>query len=95
MPSRKPGEWQVYDIVFEAPKFDGQKLVKPAYQTVFWNGVMVHLHKELMGPMIYRQVAHYTPHAAELPLSLQDHHNPVRYRNIWVRRLAGYDQPEK
>jgi hypothetical protein len=94
-PSRKPGEWQIYDIVFEAPKFDGAKLVKPAYQTVFWNGVMVHIHKELMGPMVYRQVAHYTPHAAELPLSLQDHHNPVRYRNIWVRRLAGYDQPEK
>ena len=93
--ARKPGDWQTYDIVFEAPKFDGDELVKPAYQTVFWNGVMVHLHKELMGPMIYRQVAKYTPHAAELPISLQDHHNPVRYRNIWVRRLAGYDQPEK
>ena len=93
--SRKPGEWQVYDIVFEAPRFEAGKLVKPAYQTVFWNGVMVHVHKELMGPMIYRQVAHYTPHDAELPISLQDHHDPVRYRNIWVRRLAGYDQPEK
>jgi hypothetical protein len=93
--ARKPGEWQTYDIVFEAPKFDGAKLVKPAYQTVFWNGVMVHLHKELMGPMVYRQVAKYTPQPDELPLSLQDHHNPVRYRNIWVRRLAGYDQPEK
>jgi len=56
---------------------------------------VVHIHKELMGPMIYRNVAHYTPHAAELPLSLQDHHDRVRYRNIWVRRLAGYDQPEK
>ena len=93
--SRKPGEWQIYDIVFEAPKFADGKLVKPAYQTVFWNGVMAHLHKELMGPMIYRQVAKYTPHDAELPLSLQDHNNPVRFRNIWVRRLAGYDQPEK
>ena len=93
--ARKPGDWQIYDIVFEAPKFDGAKLVKPAYQTVFWNGVMVHLHKELMGPMIYRDVAKYTPHPAELPISLQDHHDPVRYRNIWVRRLAGYDQPEK
>lgn len=92
--ARKPGEWQTYDIIFEAPKFEGEKLVKPAYQTVIWNGVVVHIHKEVMGPMIYRQVAHYTPHAAELPLSLQDHHNPVRYRNIWVRRLAGYDRPE-
>src|ERR1017187_7483883 len=93
--ARKPGDWQTYDIVFEAPQFDGAKLVKPAYQTVFWNGVMVHLHKELMGPMVYRQVAKYTPQPAELPISLQDHHNPVRYRNIWVRRLAGYDQPER
>jgi len=93
--ARKPGDWQVYDIVFEAPKFDGDKLVKPAYQTVIWNGVVVHIHKELMGPMVYRNVAKYRPHPAELPLSLQDHHNPVRYRNIWVRRMAGYDQPEK
>jgi hypothetical protein len=85
--ARKPGEWQTYDIVFEAPKFDGDKLVKPAYQTVIWNGVVVHLHKEVMGPMVYRQVAHYTPHAPELPLSLQDHHNAVRYRNVWVRKL--------
>jgi hypothetical protein len=93
--ARKPGEWQTYDIVFEAPRFEDGKLVKPAYQTVFWNGVAVHIHKELMGPMVYRQVAKYTPQPAELPLSLQDHHNPVRYRNIWVRRMAGYDQPEK
>jgi hypothetical protein len=93
--SRKPGEWNVYDIVFNAPAFQDGKLVKPAYQTVFWNGVMVHLHQELLGPMVYRQVAHYTPHDAELPLALQDHNNPVRFRNIWVRRLAGYDQPEK
>ena len=67
-------------------------MVKPAYQTVFWNGVLVHNRKEVMGPMIYRDVASYkTPHAAELPLMLQDHNNPVRYRNIWVRRLKGYD----
>jgi hypothetical protein len=92
---RPPGEWNVYDIVFEAPKFEGDKLVKPAYQTVFWNGVVVHNHKEVMGPMVYRQVAHYRPHAAELPIALQDHKNPVRYRNIWVRRLGTYDQGEK
>ena len=92
---RKPGEWQTYDIVFEAPRFEGGKLVKPAFQTVFWNGVVVHNHKEVMGPMVYRQVATYRPHEPELPLSLQDHGNPVRYRNVWIRRLAGYDQPEK
>jgi 3-keto-disaccharide hydrolase len=90
---RKPGEWNTYDIVFEAPRFDGGKLVKPAFQTVLWNGVIVHNRKEVMGPMIYRDVASYkTPHAAELPLMLQDHNNPVRYRNIWIRRLRGYDQ---
>jgi hypothetical protein len=93
--ARPPGEWQVYDIVFEAPHFEDGKLVKPAYQTVFWNGVVMHNRKEVMGPMVYRQVAHYTPHADELPLALQDHNNPVRYRNIWVRRLATYDQGSK
>ncbi len=85
--ARKPGEWQTYDIVFEAPKFDGEKLLKPAYFTVFWNGVLVQNHQESMGPMVYRQVAHYTPHAAEEPLLLQNHGNRVRFRNIWIRRL--------
>src|ERR1700722_6027507 len=94
-PARKPGEWNTYDILFEAPRFDGDKLLKPAYVTVIYNGVMVHHHKELMGPMIYRQVAHYTPHGAEEALMLQDHNGDlVRYRNIWIRRPASYDQPE-
>jgi hypothetical protein len=94
--ARKPGEWQTYDIIFEAPRFEGGKLVSPAYQTVLWNGVIVHNRKEVMGPMVYRDVASYKqPHAAELPLMLQDHNNPVRYRNIWIRRLGGYDTPQK
>ncbi len=92
---RKPGEWNVYDIVFEAPRFEGERLAKPAFATVFYNGVVVHNRKELMGPMVYRQVAKYTPHEAEDSLMLQDHNNPVRYRNIWIRRLKGYDEPEK
>ena len=92
---RRPGEWNSYDIVFEAPRFEGDKLVKPAFATVFYNGVVVHNRKEIMGPMVYRQVAHYTPHGAEEPLMLQDHNNPVRYRNIWIRRLKGYDEPER
>ncbi|MCC7176688.1 MAG: DUF1080 domain-containing protein [Bryobacterales bacterium] len=95
LPARKPGEWNVYDIIFEAPEFDGEKLAKPAYFTVFYNGVVVHSHKEAMGPMVYRQVAKYVPHAAEDSLMLQDHNHPVRYRNIWLRRLGSYDQPEK
>jgi hypothetical protein len=94
-PARKPGEWNTYDIVFEAPRFEGDQVAKKAYATVFYNGVLVHNRKELMGPMVYRQVAHYTPHGAEEPIELQDHNNPVRYRNIWVRRLKGYDEPEK
>jgi Domain of Unknown Function (DUF1080) len=92
-PARPPGEWQTYDIAFEAPRFDAGKLAKPAYVTVFYNGVLVHHRKEILGAMVYRRVATYSPHAAEEPLLLQNHHNPVRYRNIWVRRLAGYDQP--
>ena len=90
LPARKPGEWNIYDIVFEAPQFDGDKLVRPVYFTVFYNGVVVQYHKDSMGPMVYRQVAHYVPHPAEEPLMLQDHNTPVRYRNIWIRRLGSY-----
>jgi hypothetical protein len=93
-PARRPGEWNTYDIVFEAPKFEGERVVKPVIFTVFYNGVVVQNHKESMGPMVYRQVAKYTPHEPEAPLMLQDHNNPVRYRNIWIRRLGTYDSPE-
>ena len=91
--SRKPGQWQSFDIVFEAPRFEGEKLVKPAYVTVFHNGVLVHHRQEIIGRMAHRQVGTYAPHGPEEPLMLQDHDTPVRYRNIWVRRLRGYDQP--
>ena len=90
--ARKPGEWQTYDIVFEAPKFDNGKLVSPAYFTVFWNGVLVHNRKQVSGSTSLLTLHQYTPHEAELPLTLQNHGNPVLFRNIWVRRLAGYDQ---
>ncbi|MGA2144559.1 MAG: DUF1080 domain-containing protein [Bryobacteraceae bacterium] len=93
-PARRPGEWNTYDIVFDAPRFDGQKLVRPGYVTVFYNDVVVHHHKEIRGAMVYRKVATYTAHAPEEPLMLQAHHDPVRYRNVWVRRLNGYDRPE-
>ncbi|MGA2118292.1 MAG: DUF1080 domain-containing protein [Bryobacteraceae bacterium] len=93
-PARRPGEWNTYDIAFEAPRFDGEKLVRPAFVTLFYNGVIVHNRKEILGAMVYRKVATYTAHGAEEPLMLQDHHNPVRYRNIWVRRVNGYDRPE-
>jgi hypothetical protein len=91
--ARKPGEWQTYDIVFEAPQFNGSTLVSPAYATVFWNGVIVHNRQKIAGPTSPTQTVHAynKPHDPELPLTLQDHSNPVRYRNVWVRRLAGYD----
>jgi hypothetical protein len=91
--SKKPGEWQTYDILFEAPKFEGQKLVKPGYVTVIHNGVMLHHHKEIIGRMAHRVVGTYAPHGDEEPLALQDHDTRVRFRNIWVRKLKPYDQP--
>jgi len=87
-PGRKPGEWNSYDIIFEAPRMDGDKLLRPAYATVFFNGVLVQNHQELMGPMIYRAVAHYSAQPAEAPLVLQNHNSPVRFRNIWLRELS-------
>jgi hypothetical protein len=91
--SRKPGEWQSYDIVFTAPRFkeDGS-LESPAHATVFHNGVVVHNHTALLGPMAYRALAHYRPHGPRGPILLQDHGNPVRFRNIWVRPVKGYDE---
>ena len=93
--SRPPGEWQTYDIVFEAPRFKGDKLERPAYETVILNGVLLHNHQASLGPMVYRKLAHYEPHAAELPLMLQDHNTPVHYRNIWIRKIGNYDEPER
>jgi len=90
-PARPKGQWNVYDIVFEAPRFEGAKLVKPAYFTVFFNGVMVHDHREVLGTTIWRQVPKYRAHAPEESLSLQDHSQPVRYRNVWIRRLPVSD----
>jgi hypothetical protein len=85
--SRKRGEWQSYDIVFEAPRFEGDKLVKPAYVTVLHNGVLVHHRQEIIGRMAHRVVGTYAPHGPEEPLALQNHDTRVRYRNIWIRRL--------
>ncbi len=86
-PSRPMGEWNVYDIFFEAPQFEGDKVVKPAYITVLFNGVLVQNHKDYLGTTIWRRVGRYTAHPAEMPLSLQDHSQPVRFRNIWIRKL--------
>jgi hypothetical protein len=86
--SRKPGEWQAYDIIFHGPRFDADsQLVEPARMTVFHNGVLVQDNAELTGPTAHKARPPYKAHADKLPLSLQDHGNPIRYRNIWLREL--------
>ncbi len=89
--SRPPGEWQSYDIIFNAPVFKDNKLVTPAYVTILHNGVLVQNHTEIIGPTGHRTRQDYVPHAAKGPLKLQDHNNPVRYRNIWIRPLRTED----
>jgi hypothetical protein len=91
--SRKPGDWQVFDVLFTAPRFKDGMLEAPAFITVFHNLVAVHNHVALLGATGHRILAKYTPHGPKGPLMLQAHGNPVRYRNIWVRPLKGYDEP--
>lgn len=85
--TRPPGEWQSYDIAFIAPKFDGDKLLSPARVTVFHNGVLILLNEEIHGTTGHRIVPEYNPKLSEGPLALGGHGCPVRFRNIWVRRL--------
>lgn len=86
--SRKPGEWQMYDIVFTAPRFEEDGSLKsPARVTAFHNGVLIQNNVTLEGPTAYIGKSEYFQHPAELPLRLQDHGDLVRYRNIWIRRL--------
>lgn len=86
---RPPGEWQTYDIIFHRPHFDKDgKLFQPAFITMFHNGVLVLDNVELLGPTAHKIRLPYKAHPDKLPLSLQDHGNPVRYRNIWIRELG-------
>jgi len=86
--SRKPGEWQTYDVVFTAPRFSetSGRIISPAYITVFHNGVLIQNHATLAGGTQYKGLPVYKAHNKG-PISLQDHGTPVSYRNIWVREL--------
>jgi hypothetical protein len=84
-----PGQWQTYDIVYTAPRFDAEgKLLSPARVTVFQNGVLIQNNVQLTGPTSWLERAPYQAHPEKQPISLQDHGNPVRFRNIWVRELG-------
>ena len=86
--SRKPGEWQSYDIVYHAPRFNENKeLVKAGTITLFQNGVLVQDNVVIRGGTAASGGPKYQYHSLKEPLGLQDHHNPVRYRNIWIREL--------
>jgi hypothetical protein len=87
--SRKPGEWQTYDVVWTAPRFDAQgQLASAPRITLFHNGVLVQNHVDLIGETGWLERAPFRAHPEKLPISLQDHGNPVRFRNIWVRELG-------
>ncbi|MBI5386795.1 MAG: DUF1080 domain-containing protein [Verrucomicrobia bacterium] len=91
--ARKPGEWQTYDIIFEAPQWEEGKLVKPAQVTVILNGVVLHHKQALLGYVVHHDLAKYgRPYSGKGPIQLQDHNNPMRFRNIWIRPLGEYDQ---
>lgn len=85
---RPPGEWQTYDIVFQRPRFDDKgESISPARFTVFHNNILVHHDVELIGPTAHKARPPYKAHPDRLPISLQDHGNPIRFRNIWIRDL--------
>ena len=93
--SKGPGEWQTYDIIYTAPRFEACGALKsPARLTVFHNGVLTQNDVTLTGPTAWIGRPAYKAHPEKMPIALQDHGNPVRYRNIWVRELGPKDKAE-
>ena len=85
--TKKPGEWQTYDVIYTAPRFSNNgRLVSPAYITVLHNGVLIQNHSQIWGPTEYKGLPVYMSHDKG-SIILQDHSNPVSYRNIWIREL--------
>jgi hypothetical protein len=85
---RPPGQWQTYDFIFHRPRYKDGKLAEPAYVTTIQNGVVVQDHQRIEGPTGHMTVAHYPDSMPDKgPLGLQDHNNPIHFRNIWVRPL--------
>jgi hypothetical protein len=93
--SRPPGQWQSYDILWTPPRFadDGSALAPPRV-TVFHNGVLIHHNTALFGETAYLSRPPLKAHPEKQPIALQDHGNPVRYRNLWVRELGTPGKPE-
>lgn len=93
--SRGPGQWQSYDILFRAPKYNEDGTLKePARMTVMHNGVFVQDNVKPLGPTSWMQHHPYTNRPGKIPIGLQDHGNPVRFRNIWVRELPSEIIPQ-
>ncbi|MBM3837689.1 MAG: DUF1080 domain-containing protein [Verrucomicrobia bacterium] len=93
--SKPPGEWQSYEIIFESPRWDESgKLIKKANVTVIHNGLVLHHKREFLGHSPHRENGTYNKkQAPEMFIQLQDHGNPMRFRNIWLRSLGEYDKP--
>ncbi len=83
-----PGEWQSYDIVYTGPRFKDGKVEVPGYVTVFHNGVITQNHTEILGATGHRSLPKLVVHGPKGPLALQDHGDPMRFRNIWIRPLG-------
>ena len=87
--NRPPGDWQVYDIIFHRPHFDSNgNATQPARVTVIQNGIVIQDNVTILGPTTNGHRSAYLAHPDLMPLELQDHHHPVRFRNIWVRELS-------
>jgi hypothetical protein len=89
--TRPPGAWNIYDIIFNGARFENDKLVSPTIITVLHNGVVAQNHIAVPGPTSHKGLPTYKPHPEKGPIVLQDHGNPVQYRNIWLRELKPVD----